>query len=211
MALCENNRVYSVSSTADEYLGIFLCGTILFLQYSESVYFLEHLEKEGGTSKFSYFHYLKVLFLLLCQVLKMLVSSASQALTSLSFLLPYCSCSLQSRFCLQYSSSLQGFVLSVQRKFQLVHFKVLRTPNTFYSGSIEPWKTPSIFFVLFPNWLAEISTEQLIAFEISLDILIVTYLSSEVFAIIIRLQSQVSIYTCTFYLTMIITPLVQHL
>ena len=58
--------------------------------------------------------------------------------------------------------------------------KVLRTPNTFYSGSIESWKTPSIFFVLFPNWLAEISTEQLIAFEISLDILIVTYLSSEV-------------------------------
>lgn len=110
--------------------AFFLCGTILFLQYSESVYFLEHLEKEGGTSKFSYFHYLKVLFLLLCQVLKMLVSSVSQALSSLSFLLPYCSCSLQSRFCLQYSSSLQGFVLSVQRKFQLVHFK--SSQNTKY-------------------------------------------------------------------------------
>ena len=131
MALYENNRVYSVSSPADEYLGIFcVCETILFLQYSESVYFLEHLEKEGGTSKFSYFHYLKILFLLLCQVLKLLVSSASQALTSLSFLLPYCSCSLQSRFCLQYSSSLQGFVLAVQRKFQLVHFK--SSQNTKY-------------------------------------------------------------------------------
>ena len=123
VTLCEDNRVYSVNSPADEYLGIFLCETVLFLQYSEFVYFLEHLEKEGGTNKFSYFHYLEVLSLMLCQMLKMLVSTTSQALTSLSFLLPYCTCSLQSRFYLQYSSLLQGFVLSGQRKFQLVHFK----------------------------------------------------------------------------------------
>ena len=134
-------------------------------------------------NQFSNFHYLEVFFLLFFPTVTNVTFFFSpifkQPLFTFVLIVPVL---FNIGFTSSISSHFRDLYFLDKEGFSWFIWFILETLNTSFCGRITSWKTPSPFYVLISNWLAEISTYSGMAYDIwALSGPFNTFFSSEVF------------------------------